>query len=71
MLPFERCAIALDQRGRLQLKAVSGMATIPVGESRSSTCARCSPGFPSYDPSSSASMTKNRKPLTPSARKFG
>jgi GAF domain-containing protein len=32
VLPFERCAIALDQRGRLQLKAVSGMATIPAGD---------------------------------------
>src|ERR1700689_3141055 len=28
----ERCSIALDNRGRLQLKAVSGMANIPVGE---------------------------------------
>ncbi len=32
VLPFERCSIALDNRGRLQLKAVSGMANIPVGE---------------------------------------
>lgn len=32
VLPFERCAIALDQRGRLQLKAVSGMASIPAGD---------------------------------------
>jgi multidrug resistance efflux pump len=32
VLPFERCSIALDNRGRLQLKAVSGMASIPVGE---------------------------------------
>jgi RND family efflux transporter MFP subunit len=32
VLPFERCSIALDHRGRLQLKAVSGMANIPVGE---------------------------------------
>lgn len=32
VLPFERCAIALDQRGRLQLKAVSGMATMPAGD---------------------------------------
>ncbi len=32
VLPFERCSIALDQRGRLQLKAVSGMANIPIGE---------------------------------------
>lgn len=32
VLPFERCAIALDQRRRLQLKAVSGMATIPAGD---------------------------------------
>jgi GAF domain-containing protein len=32
VLPFERCSIALDIRGRLQLKAVSGMASIPVGD---------------------------------------
>jgi GAF domain-containing protein/multidrug resistance efflux pump len=32
VLPFERCSIALDTRGRLQLKAVSGMANIPAGE---------------------------------------
>ena len=32
VLPFERCSIALDNRGRLQLKAVSGLANIPVGE---------------------------------------
>jgi GAF domain-containing protein/multidrug resistance efflux pump len=32
VLPFERCSIALDNRGRLQLKAVSGMASIPAGD---------------------------------------
>jgi len=32
VLPFERCAIALDNRGNLQLKAVSGMAAIPMGD---------------------------------------
>jgi RND family efflux transporter MFP subunit len=32
VLPFERCSIALDNRGRLQLKAVSGLASIPTGE---------------------------------------
>ncbi len=32
VLPFERCSIALDNRGRLQLKAVSGMETIPAGD---------------------------------------
>ena len=32
VLPFERCSIALDNRGRLQLKAVSGMADIPAGD---------------------------------------
>jgi GAF domain-containing protein len=32
VLPFERCSIALDNRGRLQLKAVSGMASIPTGD---------------------------------------
>ena len=32
VLPFERCSIALDNRGRLQLKAISGMANIPAGD---------------------------------------
>ncbi|HUY82036.1 MAG TPA: efflux RND transporter periplasmic adaptor subunit [Acidobacteriaceae bacterium] len=32
VLPFERCAIAIDQRGKLQLKAISGMASIPAGD---------------------------------------
>ena len=32
VLPYERCAIALDQRGKLQLKSVSGMATLPLGD---------------------------------------
>lgn len=32
VLPYERCAIALDHRGRLQLKAVSGMASLPLGD---------------------------------------
>ncbi len=32
VLPFERCSIALDNRGRLQLKAVSGMGSIPAGD---------------------------------------
>jgi RND family efflux transporter MFP subunit len=32
VLPFERCSIALDNRGRLQLKAVSGMEAIPAGD---------------------------------------
>jgi RND family efflux transporter MFP subunit len=31
VLPFERCTMALDNRGRLQLKAVSGMPNIPMG----------------------------------------
>ncbi len=31
VLPYERCAIALDQRGKLQLKAVSGMASASAG----------------------------------------
>jgi multidrug resistance efflux pump/GAF domain-containing protein len=34
VVPFERCAIALDNRGRLQLKAVSGMSNIPVGDAQ-------------------------------------
>jgi RND family efflux transporter MFP subunit len=32
VLPFERCSIALDNRGRLQLKAISGMESIPAGD---------------------------------------
>ncbi len=32
VLPFDRCSIALDNRGSLQLKAVSGMASIPLGD---------------------------------------
>ncbi|HEY3705397.1 MAG TPA: GAF domain-containing protein [Terracidiphilus sp.] len=32
VLPYELCAIALDSRGRLQLKAVSGMAKLPLGD---------------------------------------
>jgi RND family efflux transporter MFP subunit len=34
VLPYERCAIALDSRGTLQLKAVSGMASIPLGDAQ-------------------------------------
>ena len=34
VLPFEVCAIALDNRGRLQLKAVSGMSSLPFGDVR-------------------------------------
>lgn len=32
VLPYDRCAMALDQRGKLQLKAVSGMAALPLGD---------------------------------------
>ena len=32
VLPFERCSIALDNRGKLQLKAISGMTSIPMGD---------------------------------------
>jgi len=32
VLPYELSAIALDNRGRLQLKAVSGMARLPMGD---------------------------------------
>ena len=32
VLPYERCAVALDQRGKLQLKAVSGLAALPLGD---------------------------------------
>jgi len=34
VLPFERCAIALDNRGALQLKAISGMANITIGDAQ-------------------------------------
>jgi RND family efflux transporter MFP subunit len=34
VLPFERCAVALDTRGRLQLKAVSGMTSLPLGDAQ-------------------------------------
>ena len=34
VLPFERCSIALDNRGKLQLKAISGMSTIPLGDAQ-------------------------------------
>jgi RND family efflux transporter MFP subunit len=34
VLPFDRCTIALDNRGTLQLKAVSGMAAIPLGDAQ-------------------------------------
>ena len=32
VLPYELCAIALDNRGKLQLKAVSGMSRLTVGD---------------------------------------
>jgi GAF domain-containing protein len=32
VLPFERCAIALENRGKLQLRAVSGMTSLPLGD---------------------------------------
>jgi RND family efflux transporter MFP subunit len=34
VLPFERCAIALDHRGKLQLKAVSGMSSLTLGDAQ-------------------------------------
>lgn len=34
VLPFERCAIALDNRGKLQLKAISGIPNIPLGDAQ-------------------------------------
>ncbi|HLY43144.1 MAG TPA: efflux RND transporter periplasmic adaptor subunit [Terracidiphilus sp.] len=34
VLPYQRCAIALDHRGRLQLKAISGMPTMPMGDAQ-------------------------------------
>jgi len=32
VLPYELCAVALDNRGKLQLKAVSGMSSLPMGD---------------------------------------
>ena len=32
VLPFDLCAIALDHRGTLQLKAVSGRQSLPIGD---------------------------------------
>jgi RND family efflux transporter MFP subunit len=32
VLPFERCSIALDNRGKLQVKSISGMSSIPLGD---------------------------------------
>jgi RND family efflux transporter MFP subunit len=34
VLPYELCVIALDVRGRLQLKAVSGMSSLPIGDAQ-------------------------------------
>jgi len=34
VLPFERCAIALENRGKLQLRAVSGLPNLTIGEAR-------------------------------------
>jgi RND family efflux transporter MFP subunit len=34
VLPYEICAIALDNRGRLQLKAISGMVALPMGDAK-------------------------------------
>jgi len=34
VLPYELCAIALDSRGRLQLKAISGMTSLPLGDAK-------------------------------------
>jgi len=32
VLPFERCSIALDNGGKLQVKSISGMSSIPLGD---------------------------------------
>lgn len=34
VLPFERCAIALDNRGKLQLKSISGMSSVTLGDAQ-------------------------------------
>jgi len=40
VLPYELCAIALDSRGRLQLKAISGMTSLPLGDAKVSQVAK-------------------------------
>jgi GAF domain-containing protein/multidrug resistance efflux pump len=49
VLPFERCSIALDVRGRLQLKAVSGMASIPLGDAEVARLRELLQWLSSYD----------------------
>ena len=34
VLPYEVCAIALDHRGSLKLKAISGRASLPIGDAQ-------------------------------------
>jgi GAF domain-containing protein len=34
VLPYDRCSIALDNRGSLQLKAVSGRQSLPLGDAQ-------------------------------------
>lgn len=34
VLPYERCSIALDNRGKLQIKAISGMPRIAMGDAQ-------------------------------------
>ena len=34
VLPYDRCSIALDNRGSLQLKAVSGRSSLPLGDAQ-------------------------------------
>ncbi|RXH55479.1 Cobalt/zinc/cadmium efflux RND transporter, membrane fusion protein, CzcB family [Granulicella sibirica] len=34
VLPFERCSLSLDHRGKLRLKAVSGRTSLPYGDTK-------------------------------------
>ena len=34
VLPFERCVAVLDNRGKLQVRAISGMSSIPIGDAQ-------------------------------------
>jgi len=34
VIPYERCSIALDNRGKLQLKSISGFSNVPLGDAQ-------------------------------------
>src|SRR5260370_8487666 len=72
VLPFELCAIALDNRDRLQLKAVSGMSSLPFGDARVEQLHELIPWISSYDaapplrqPNESAATPHHHFPTDP------